>query len=145
MNSGATLKPLVRLPTDPNDCWEWIGADNGRGRAVKAIDGTNHSAARWLWESLFGLLTDEVQVSPKCGNWRCVNPYHLRAVSRAEVQQQSSPLTPGDVTSIRSLAIKGGVSHTILAERFGVDPTTITKIVQRKRWKTKRRAQAEAA
>lgn len=134
---GQTIKPLVKLGRKAEDCWPWIGAKNEQGRAVKCLNGTNHSAQRWLWETLFGPLSDDVQVTTKCGDMACANPHHLRAVSRAEIQQERSGLTPGDVIEIRHLAIKCGYPHDLLARKFEQHPATITKIVKRTRWKNR--------
>lgn len=134
---GRTVKPLVRIPKDANDCWPWQGATNGKDVPVKCINGTNVSARRWLWQTLFGPLPREFEVTTSCGNAGCMSPVHMRAVTRAELLQAQSGLTPADVIEIKRLAIQGGVPHDLLAKRYDVHHSTINKITKGTRWKIK--------
>lgn len=138
IHPGKTVKPLVRVPVkDANDCWPWLGATNGKNVPVKCIDSTNVSARRWLWQTLFGPLDRDFDVTTQCGNTRCMNPVHMRAVTRAELLQNQSGLTARDVAEIKRLAIHGGVPQDILATRYDVHSTTINKIAKGTRWKLK--------
>lgn len=132
---GQTVKPLVRVPKNANDCWPWLGATNGNDVPVKCINGTNVSARRWLWTTLFGPLHRDLDVTTSCGHSNCMSPAHMRAVTRAELLQSQSGLTPADVIELKRLAIHGGVPHDLLAKRYDVHPATVNKIANGKRWK----------
>jgi hypothetical protein len=135
IRKGATIKPMFKLPRDPSACWPWIGAKNEQGRPVKTVDGTNVSGQRWLWETVFGVLPKSLHVTTSCGNMACANLYHLRCATQADIKREyNSGLTASDVAEMRQLAIHGGVPNDILAKRFGCHPSTVCKIVRRKRW-----------
>ena len=126
---GATLKPLLKLPKDPKGCWLWRGSFNTHGRPIKAVAARQVPAQRWLWQLLFGPIEKGFVISPSCGDPACVSPHHMRLMTQSEVQgDYSSPLTPGDLIDIRTLGNDGGVSHELLGPRFGVHPSTITRI-----------------
>jgi hypothetical protein len=63
-------------------CWEWIGVLNNYGYGVFIVEGKRKGAHRIAFELLksdipFGLVIDH-----ECQNRRCVNPDHLRCVTR---------------------------------------------------------------
>jgi hypothetical protein len=75
----------------------------------------------------------------KCHNRRCVNPSHLTPGSRADnimdsVQTGDIDLyfDPDDIREIRALA--GELTQYQIADRFGVDQTTISVIVRREQY-----------
>lgn len=50
-------------------------------------------------------------------------------------RQWCAILTPEDVKSIREEYDRGGVSYSDIAQRFGVEPSTIGSAIRRKTWK----------
>jgi hypothetical protein len=63
---------------DPDDCWEWQGANRrGSDYASLAVDGVTTPARRYSYELHFGPLTSEQYVRLGCRNKNCVNPKHL--------------------------------------------------------------------
>lgn len=145
---GTTIKPMVRLPRDPAACWEWLGAVDANGYARKQHRRRTMTAARWMWETLWGALPASLVVVTSCNNRACCNPAHLRAITLTEAQRVgvAATLTPADVIDIRR-ARKGRTLHTasLLAERHGVNPSAIHAIWKGQTWRPVRTTNIEAA
>ena len=145
---GTTIKPMVRLPRDPGACWEWLGNVDANGYARKQHRRRSMTAARWMWETLWGALPESLVVVTSCGSRTCCNPSHLRATTLTEAQREGigATLTPADVTDIRR-ARKGRTIHTanLLAERHGVNPSAIRAIWKGQTWRPVRRIEQGAA
>lgn len=134
--NGARYKNLVQLGSDPNECWLWLGNVNERtGYGKKQWCGETWLAHRWLWTVLFGTIPEGLCIDHTCGNRRCVNPHHLEVVTQAENcrRGKGTKLTPEIVREIRSLKIRRGDRQEI-ADRYGVNPTTISDIIYRRSW-----------
>lgn len=141
---GTTLKPLVKLPRDPNDCWPWLGRISDDGRACKTFEGKSTSAQRWIWEQLFGPIPAGLVIFNTCGNKACINPYHLRCGTQAEANR-SGPgsserpivLTPGDVLELRCIAREDRTTHRaqIEASKLGVSISTIREVWRGSVWR----------
>lgn len=134
---GQTLKPMIRLPKDPADCWTYLGPKTPDGYGKKRYCGHDISAPRWLWMTLFGPLPDDLAVSHTCGHPGCMNPHHLRACSQADANRAGigATLTPADVLDIKR-AKKGRTIGTaaLLAERYGVSRRLIFDIWGKRAW-----------
>lgn len=145
---GTTIKPMVRLPRDPAACWEWLGTVDAAGYARKQHRRRSMTAARWMWETLWGALPEALVVITSCGSRTCCNPAHLRAVPLTEAQRSgiAATLTSADVIDIRR-ARKGRTLHTasLLAERHGVLPSTIRAIWKGQTWRPVRHPIKELA
>ena len=134
---GVTLKQLVKLPKNPADCWEWLGAVDNLGTARKEFAGKQVIARRWMWMSLFGPIPDGLVVTTTCGNKACTNPHHLRPCTQADANRESvrTLLMPDDVAEIRrAKKDKGPNTARVLADRFNVHPNTIRDIWTRRSW-----------
>lgn len=124
-------------------CFEWQGAvsANGYGKAKfgpKPID--THRAA---WILTHGDIAPGMMICHTCDNRRCVNPRHLFLGTRSDnmidaaLKGRLDPsraragvankLSDEDVREIFT-RINAGEQRADLAERFGVSPTTISKI-----------------
>jgi hypothetical protein len=134
-------------------CWPWTGGRDydgygifwdgtytapGRGRSVRST--------RWGFEQLIGPIPEGHGVLHTCDSPPCQNPVHWftgtngqnnsdRASKRRSNPQRgvahvSAKLTDLDVLRIRASRMSGAD----LAERYGVTPSTISKIVNRKVW-----------
>ena len=83
--TGTTLKRLVVLPENPQDCWIWQGSINKKtGYGKKQLGGKTMLAHRWIYETLFGRIPEGKVINHRCSNPSCVNPYHLEVVTQAE-------------------------------------------------------------
>lgn len=137
---GTTIKPLVRLPSNPADCWVWLGGGTGNGLVPsKRFQGRSMPARKWLWEMLFGPLADWLTVAMVCGNEGCVSPYHMRAVTTTELVRGScaAKLLPADVAEIKRAGktARGPGVECALAARFGVHCNTIYDIWAGRSWR----------
>lgn len=139
---GTTLKPLVRLPKDPNDCWTWLGAID-RGVAKKCVHGQMTTARRWIWTTLFGPIPDGIEITTSCGEQSCTNPHHLRACTHAEATREGTAATllPADVADIRRAGKdRGPNTSRVLADRYGVTTQTIRAVWDGSRWSRRKRS-----
>lgn len=80
------------------ECWIWKAAkdkaDSERnrltfslrcGKLSDVIGKYQMDACRWIYERVIGTISDELTIDHfECNNWRCVNPYHLEAVTNLE-------------------------------------------------------------
>lgn len=82
----------VRMPDDPYDCWEWIGALNTTGYGAFGRGGRSDGvmgAHRFSFFTFDGFLADGQEVCHRCNNRKCVNPLHLYAGSRSDNMKQA--------------------------------------------------------
>ena len=67
------------------DCWQWTASTTGGGYGqFFPGDGRRWRAHRWLWTQLVGPLPEGLEADHMCRNPRCVNPDHIRIVTKAE-------------------------------------------------------------
>ena len=142
------------------DCWRWVGQLNTKGFpiVIERSNGrkTQHSVRRIIYALVTGEpLPPNMFLTYKCLCETCVNPDHMVIGSRkvmvqiaqsrgtrysnptsvmliAKARQAKSPLNWEKVHEIRAST---NVSAARMAERMGVDPTTITKIRRGDSWR----------
>lgn len=141
-----------RLVTSPSGCWEWTGSRNENGYGQISLGpGPIVKAHRAAWMVYRGPIPDGIQVLHHCDNPPCCNPDHLYLGTPADNSRdrisrgrhRSAPLkgsahplaklTEADVRHIRDLGRPYGL-HA-LARLYGINRTTITAIVDRRKWK----------
>lgn len=66
------------------DCWEWTGGRAGNHYGAIGIGGKTLSAHRVSYFLAYGDIPEGRDVDHKCRNRGCVNPDHLRAVTRKQ-------------------------------------------------------------
>ncbi len=130
-------------------CWLWTEGVSGSGRPyIRCGGGRKKIAARVAWELYRGPIPQGLFVCHSCDIPTCVNPDHLwlgtpqdntlDAVSKGRWHNHNltgeqcswSKVTAGDVEKIRS----SSETQTVLAERFGVSQSAISKIRRRLSW-----------
>jgi hypothetical protein len=137
----------VALKHTSDDClnWPYVRANYGYGEV--AVDGRKRLAHRIVCEVVYGPAPDgKNDAAHSCGNRLCCNPRHLRWATRAEnvadtrqhgtisrgERNGHAKLTEADVRFIRTL--KGNLTSTEIAKKFGVSRGSIGKILSGKNW-----------
>jgi hypothetical protein len=139
----------VRIPSDPEACWEWDGGsgDGRYGRFV--VRQADLMAHRWIYEAVCGPIPDGLLLRHRCDNPLCVNPVHLEPGTSADNTQdmlkrgrgpdrrgEKHPLArlkPDDIPNIRRAA-GCGTPQGVLAQMYGVSGSQIGRIVRREAW-----------
>lgn len=127
-------------------CWLWSGTRNKYGYGVFLLPGEKPVRAhRHSYALTRGPIPDGLVVMHACDNPACVNPDHLSLGTKLDNNRDAArkdrnargernghaKLTAADVQHIRT----SGASRADLAFRFGVDPSTISQIIARKKWR----------
>jgi DNA-binding CsgD family transcriptional regulator len=123
-------------------CWIWSGSRNRRGYGTINYDGNRPALThRVAWELTNGPIPEGMHVLHRCDNPACVRIDHLflgtdldnvrdmdRKGRRVNANQR---LSPEQVDEIRQML--GVASQRSIAEKFGVDQSTISRLVTRLR------------
>ena len=82
---GARKHQLVGYQiNEATGCWEWTGSMHSGGYGLINQGDTTIYAHRWSWEASHGPVPDGYELHHVCHNQRCINPEHLRLVTRKE-------------------------------------------------------------
>ncbi len=73
---------LDRVSVTLSGCWEWQGAQNGKGYGVFGNGGQQVYVHRFAYEYFKGEIPQTLEIDHLCRNRRCVNPDHLEVVTR---------------------------------------------------------------
>lgn len=134
-------------PDADGGCWPWLGTCQENHRAIFCVSGRKWLAAHLSlhFEGHHRPTTKHVAMH-SCDNPNCVNPEHLswglqadnmadmKAKGRANAPKgeaaHNAKLTNNQVREIR----KSTETQRVLGKRFGVDPSKISLIKNRKAW-----------
>ncbi len=140
----------VVVPFAGDECLIWPFGRDAYGYGKIHLESGSGLVHRQACEAVHGPPPDlpDIQAAHNCGNGHkgCCNPNHLRWATRYDnsmdrvehgthnrgEQHKMVKLTEAQVIEIRKL--KGLVSHSKLAERFGVSRQTIGDVQKRKSW-----------
>jgi len=121
-------------------CWEWTGLKDKDGYGLFPYARKLHRASKIALELDGRAVPSGMYACHTCDNPGCVRPDHLYPgtptqnvadmISRGR-SRISAKLTAADVIAIRSAT----GSHRQIAGRFGVSPSNVTQIRQRKTWR----------
>jgi hypothetical protein len=118
-------------------CWIWTANLNSGGYGQLSFKGRRaQSAHRVMYEQLRGPIPEGLDLDHICRRRNCVNPDHLRPVTRAEnIRAGIKPrLDPNSVREIRR-AHQAGVTGRAIARDIGVSSTTVRSIIHYRTWK----------
>lgn len=154
-DDGERFMEHVALPDPANSgCWIWRGSVAG---------GTGYGIARFRGKAMMGahrlafmlaypnIVLDGMDVCHHCDNRLCVRPDHLFVGTRRlnlldmDLKGRRNPargernararLTAQDVLAIREAYVRGDVKQSVLAQRYGITPMTVSNIVCRASWR----------
>jgi hypothetical protein len=118
---------------DGRGCWLWFRGKNATGYACHKFNGKTGRVHRFMYERKTGRPAPP-ELDHICGVRNCVNPDHLEPVTHGENMRRAFPKAGRHAEEIRALYAKGGISQQKIAEKFGIDQTTVSLIVLGKRW-----------
>lgn len=132
---------------DGDGCLPWPFEVARCGYGVVKHNGKKRVASRVMCEFAHGLPPSQgLDAAHSCHNPPCCNPKHLRWATRRENNDDKiengtamrgekvvfAKLTERAVLEIR--ALDGVVAQQDIAEKFGVNATAVSRIINRKRW-----------
>lgn len=135
-----------------NECWEWKGAkiSNGRSSAYGLFNYRNRRcrAHKFMWLLVNGYFPT-LMVCHSCDNTLCCNPKHLFLGTALDnhndmkrkgrgIEKEKHPkrvLSEEQVSEIRTLSEKSGMSQRKIAKLFGVSRGCVTGIIYNINWK----------
>lgn len=136
----------------PDECWLWAGTvyrgaakrnaargwrPVGYGRVT--LGQWSDSAHRATYREFVGTIPEDFTIDHTCFNGLCQNPRHLEAVPQHENSRRyivkhwterrgRPPLSADDVVEIKALSA-AGVKQAVLAAKFGIDQSRISRLV----------------
>ena len=136
-----------KVTPEPNTgCWLWMGAISDTGYGGFLLNRRSMSAHRASWILHRGAIEPGKYLCHKCDNRACVNPDHLFLGTQRENMQdcsrkerlgfgEASPaakLTDQECAKIRGAA-SGNESQASIARRFGINQSTVSRLLHGKR------------
>lgn len=129
-----------------DECWEWQSRRIKGYGAFTYRHGKYEYAHRFAYKIVNGTIPRGMGVLHKCDNPPCCNPSHLFLGTQSDnlhdmaqkgrnakgERSGTAKLTKSDVIEIRSTY--PSKTMQVLADRYGVTLSTISKIVHRERW-----------
>ncbi len=132
-------------------CWEWQGATWPNGYGKLRVNGLNIGAHRVAYVIQRGPIPNGLCVCHHCDNRLCCRKDHLftgtiadnhadmcrkgrQVVIRGE-DNHAAKLTEAQVAEMRCRYVEDGDLTRVLAQAYGVDPGTVTRIVHGQKWK----------
>lgn len=144
---------LANVMPEPNSgCWLWIGATKANGYGNCSDGERSRNAHRLSYELHVGEIPAGMVIRHRCDTPSCVNPDHLVPGTQRENIQDCiakgrarrgvfagedghfAKLTEAQVEEIRRAPRSYGY-RKVLAERFGVSASAISKVVGRASWR----------
>lgn len=134
-------------PDDPKACWEWKACRDKNGYGKIGIKGKTFQAHRVSYAYHYENFDPSMVICHRCDNPPCVNPKHLfqdtaqknnldRDLKNRQVRGENNGTAKLNDQAIRDIRAmwKAGTSQTAIAQIYGVNQATISRIVHKKRW-----------
>jgi hypothetical protein len=115
-------------------CWLWQGAKLRSGHGVVKVQSKAKMAYRIFFMFFVGPIAEGLQLHHTCENPACVNPQHLLAVTPGQHARLHAKLDFQKAAEIRRLYHQEGLTQKDIADRFGVDQTTVSCVVTNRTW-----------
>lgn len=139
----------VLIVNDAHSCWPWQGASDEHGYGYFGVDGKTVAAHRVAYLLSRGVLPPEMDVLHTCDYPPCERPDHLFLGTQQDNVQDminkdrqakgedlpQSKLNDESALIVRSLYRGGGFSQQLLADMFGVNQSTIQRLLTDQTWK----------
>ena len=134
--------PVPAHKPELGQCWLWTGATKENGYGVLKEPGQKKLVRVhvYSWELHFGLIEDELWVLHHCDLRRCVRPTHLFTgtnqdniddmVAKGRNHTKRPRVPSWTKQQMRVEYALGGVSHPVLATRYGVSVETVGRILR---------------
>lgn len=124
-----------------SECWVWTGAISMQGYGLVTRDKKHTSSHRIAWELQYGPIPDGMCVCHHCDNRKCCNPNHLFLGTNEDnmrdmyqknrhAKYKERKLTNAQVGNIVRQHTVEKISQRELASIYGVNRTTIARIIQ---------------
>lgn len=91
-------------------CWVWTGSPHSAGYGTILIDGQIKYAHRVSYEMAYGRIPEGLEIDHICHNRPCVNPSHLRPVTRKQNMENLIGATRESSTGIRGVFWVSGIN-----------------------------------
>jgi len=126
-------------------CWLWTGV-KVFGYGKFKVNGKADGAHRTAYELWVGKIPDGLVVRHKCRHRHCVNPDHLetgtpkentadRVRDGTDSRGENNKIAKLTADQVRDIRSRVGQTLTDIADEFGVEFSTIGKIIRRNSWK----------
>lgn len=135
----------------PNECWEWKGTVDDRGRPKRVYMRSHRwKPVRLMYTLTYGNIPTGKQLNHHCDNLLCCNPSHVYVGTHEQnmtdmvnrnrqatgERHGGHKLTVNDVRAIRHQYEPGFHGNTLeLARQYNISKTQIYNIVSGKHWK----------
>lgn len=150
-----TLDDIKARCEEEGECWHWkhYGGVNGNYPQAR-IGGKWHNVRRMTWEAANGPIRKGLRIVPCCGNRRCINPDHMKALTESQKSKLaakrgafSSPVRGAAIsraqrgkrsklTDACAADIRASIEPApVLAERYGVSTSLVHSIRRGNRWR----------
>lgn len=97
------LKAKTQLGEGVDPCWNWIAGVNSGGYGQMSINNRKNLVHRISYELHVGTIPDNHDIDHLCHNQSCLNPSHLRAVTRSENLQNRRAVQKRNTSGVKGV------------------------------------------